>query len=37
MAASILAQGVLSLVLPLVVFLSVVAWYVLLVRRHHPE
>jgi hypothetical protein len=36
LALSTAAQGVLTLVIPLGVLLLVLAWYVLLVRRH-PE
>ena len=36
-AASAFAQGVLTWAFPLVVFLAVVVWYVLLVRHHHPD
>jgi len=37
LSLSTVAQGVLSLVIPLGVLLLVLAWYVLLVRRSHPE
>ena len=36
-AASAFAQGVFTWAFPLVVFLAVVIWYVLLVRHHHPD
>jgi hypothetical protein len=36
-ATSTFVQGVLTWAFPLVVFLAVVVWYVLLVRRHHPD
>jgi hypothetical protein len=36
-AVSNFAEGLLTLAFPLAVFLAVVAWYVVLVRRHHPE
>lgn len=37
MAASAFVQGVLTWAFPLVLFLAVVVWYVLLVRHHHPD
>jgi hypothetical protein len=37
LALSTVGQGILSLVIPLGVLLLVLAWYVLLVRRSHPE
>lgn len=37
LALSTVGQGILSLVIPLGVLLLVLAWYVLLVRRRHPE
>ncbi|MDX6635325.1 MAG: hypothetical protein QOF06_1528 [Solirubrobacterales bacterium] len=36
-ATSYFAQGVLSWILPLAVFLAVLLWYFLMVRRRHPE
>jgi hypothetical protein len=36
-AISTFAQGALTWAFPLAVFLAVVAWYVLLVRRNHPD
>ena len=37
MAISTTAQGVLTLVIPLGAFLAVLAWYLLALRRRHPE
>jgi hypothetical protein len=37
LSLSTVGQGILSLVIPLGVLLLVLAWYVLLVRRQHPE
>ena len=37
LAASTVAQGVLTWAIPLGVLLVVLAWYVLLLRRRHPE
>jgi hypothetical protein len=37
LSLSTIGQGILSLVVPLGVLLLVLAWYVLLVRRRHPE
>jgi hypothetical protein len=37
LALSTVAQGILTLVIPLGVLLLVLAWYLLLVRRRHPE
>jgi hypothetical protein len=34
---SFLVQGILSWAIPLGVFLAVVLWYVLLLRRRHPQ
>jgi hypothetical protein len=36
-ATSLLVQGILSWALPLAVFLAVLLWYVLMLRRHHPQ
>jgi hypothetical protein len=36
-AISTAAQGVLTWAIPLFVFLAVLAWYLLLLRRRHPE
>ena len=36
-AASTIAQGILTWAIPLGVLLVVLAWYVLLVRRRHPD
>lgn len=36
-AISTAAQGILTLVIPLGAFLAVLAWYLLLLRRRHPE
>jgi hypothetical protein len=36
-ALSTFGQGVLTWALPLAVFLAILAWYVLLIRRRHPE
>jgi hypothetical protein len=36
-AVSAFAQGALTWAFPLAVFLAVLAWYVLLLRHHHPE
>jgi hypothetical protein len=35
--ASTLVQGILSWAIPLAVFLAVLLWYVLLLRRRHPR
>jgi hypothetical protein len=37
LAASTIAQGILTWAIPLAVLLCVLAWYVLLVRWRHPE
>jgi hypothetical protein len=37
LSLSTVGQGILTLVVPLGVLLLVVAWYVLLLRRSHPE
>jgi hypothetical protein len=36
-AASTLAQGILTWAIPLAVYLAVVLWYFLMVRRRHPR
>jgi hypothetical protein len=36
-AASLLVQGILSWAIPLAVFLAVLLWYILLLRRRHPQ
>jgi hypothetical protein len=36
-AISTAAEGILTLVIPLGAFLAVLAWYLLLLRRRHPE
>jgi hypothetical protein len=36
-ATSTFAQGALTWAFPLIVFLGVVSWYVLLIRRNHPD
>jgi hypothetical protein len=36
-ATSPLVQGILSWAIPLAVFLAVLLWYVLLLRRRHPQ
>jgi hypothetical protein len=36
-AISTAAQGILTLVIPLGGFLAVLLWYMLLLRRRHPE
>jgi hypothetical protein len=36
-AASYLTQGVLTWAFPLAVFLAVLAWYVVMVLRRHPD
>jgi hypothetical protein len=37
LSASPAVQGLLTWAIPLVVFLAVLLWYVLALRRHHPE
>jgi hypothetical protein len=37
LAISTEAQGVLTLAIPLGGFLAVLAWYILVLRRRHPE
>jgi hypothetical protein len=36
-ATSVFVQGVLTWAFPLVVFLAVLAWYFVLIRRRHPN
>ena len=36
-ATSIVGEGILTWAIPLGVFLAVLAWYMLLLRRRHPE
>jgi hypothetical protein len=36
-ATSPVVEGVLTWAIPLVVFLAVLLWYFLLLRRHHPR
>ena len=36
-ATSIVGEGVLTWAIPLGVFLAVLLWYLLLLRRRHPE
>jgi hypothetical protein len=36
-AISTVAQGILTWAIPLAVFLAVLLWYLLLLRRRHPE
>jgi hypothetical protein len=36
-AVSTVAQGILTWAIPLGVFLAVLLWYLLLLRRRHPE
>jgi hypothetical protein len=36
-ATSTFAEGLLTWALPLAVFLAVLLWYVLLLRRRHPK
>ena len=35
--ASVVADGILTWALPLAVLIAVLVWYVLALRRHHPE
>jgi hypothetical protein len=37
LATSPLVDGILSWAIPLAVFLAVLLWYVLMLRRHHPQ
>jgi hypothetical protein len=36
-AVSTFVQGALTWAFPLIVFLAVVSWYVILIRRNHPD
>lgn len=36
-ATSLLVQGILSWGIPLAVFLGVLLWYIMMLRRHHPQ
>jgi hypothetical protein len=36
-STSVVAEGILTWALPLVVLIAVLIWYVLLLRRRHPE
>jgi hypothetical protein len=36
-ATSPLVEGILTWAIPLAVFLAVLFWYLLLLRRHHPQ
>jgi hypothetical protein len=36
-SASVVAEGVLTWAMPLAVLIALVIWYVMLVRRRHPE
>lgn len=36
-ALSVVGQGILTWAIPLGVFLAVLLWYMLLLRRRHPE
>ena len=36
-ASSPVVEGILTLAIPLGVFLAVLLWYFLLLRRHHPQ
>jgi hypothetical protein len=37
LALSVAGQGILTWAIPLGVFLAVLIWYMLLLRRRHPE
>lgn len=37
LAASPLVEGIISWGIPLAVFLAVLLWYLLTLRRHHPQ
>ncbi len=37
LALSVVGQGILTWAIPLGVFLAVLLWYMLLLRRRHPE
>lgn len=36
-STSVVAEGILTWAIPLAVLIALVIWYVLLVRRRHPE
>lgn len=36
-STSVVAEGILTWALPLAVLIAVLIWYVLLLRRRHPE
>jgi hypothetical protein len=36
-AASPVVEGIITWAIPLAVFLAVLLWYFLLLRRHHPQ
>jgi len=36
-STSVVAEGILTWAMPLAVLIALVIWYVLLVRRRHPE
>jgi hypothetical protein len=36
-AASVVGEGILTWAIPLGVFLAVLVWYLLVLRRRHPE
>ena len=36
-ATSVVAEGILTWAVPLAVLIAVLTWYVLLLRRRHPE
>jgi len=37
LATSLLVEGILTWAIPLAVFLGVLFWYLLILRRHHPR
>jgi hypothetical protein len=37
LALSVVGQGILTWAIPLGVFIAVLLWYMLLLRRRHPE
>jgi hypothetical protein len=37
LATSLLVDGILTWAIPLAVFLGVLVWYLLILRRHHPR
>ena len=37
LATSPVVEGILTWAIPLAVFLGVLLWYVLMLRRHHPQ